>query len=153
TLLKNDDVLRERWDRAIDLAFQMSDNEQVKPGTRYDALRMVAMADWDRSRPMLEKYLAEGVHAELQMGAVSGLVDVPEPAATELLLGAVKYLPARNRDLALDGLLKSNERISQFLQALESDGVDRESLGPERWKLLQNHADPSIRRRAATLSN
>ena len=37
------------------------DNEKIKDGTRYDALRMVAMAPWNRGRPILEKYLAAGV--------------------------------------------------------------------------------------------
>lgn len=151
-ILQDDSVLQARWDRAIDLSFQMSDNEQVKRGTRYDALRMVAMADWERARPTLEKYLAEGVNAELQMGAVSGLVDVPDPAAAKLLIGALKYLPARNRELALDGLLKSKERTVLLLESLENGQVDLELLGNDRLNSLRTHQEQSIRDRASALS-
>ena len=152
-ILKDDKVLEERWDRAIDLAFKMSDDEKVKEGTRYDALRMVAMASWERARPMLEKYLAEGMKPELQMGAVSGLVDVPDPGAAKLLIDAVKYLPERNRDLALEGLMKSQARIMLLFEALESGRIRLEQLGNDRLKSLRNHEDPTIRSRAEALRN
>src|SRR5262249_50072271 len=123
-LLKDDPVLQKRWDRAIELSFKMADDEQVKSGTRYDALRMVAMASWERSGPVLEKYLAEGVDSELQMGAVSGLADASDPAAATLLIKALNSLPPRNKALALDGLLKSDERIALLLDAVEGRKVD-----------------------------
>jgi putative membrane-bound dehydrogenase-like protein len=150
-LLKDDPVLQKRWDRAIDLAFKMADDERVKTGTRYDALRMVAMAPWERSRPVLERYLAEGVNSELQMGAVSGLADVSDPAAAMLLIGALNSLPARNRELALDGLLKTDERIGLLLDAVESGRLDVRVLGKERLDSLGNHPNPAVRKRVSVL--
>jgi hypothetical protein len=102
---------------------------------------------------VLEKYLAEGVKSELQMGAVSGLVDVPEPGAAKLLIDAVKYLPDRNRGLALEGLMKSQARIVLLFEALESGRISREQLGSDRLKSLRNHDDPTIRSRAEALRN
>ena len=46
----------------------MADNEKVPDGTRYDALRIVALDDWKRAEPRLAKYLAKTANAELQQG-------------------------------------------------------------------------------------
>lgn len=150
-LLKDDPVLQKRWDRAIELAFKMADDEHVNSGTRYDALRMIAVAPWERARPILEKYLTEGANSELQMGAVSGLADVSDPAAARLLLAALSSLPGRNREIALDGLLKSDERIGLLLDAVESDRVDVGVLGKARLDALCNHPNPAVRKRASVL--
>lgn len=150
-LLENNQVLQERWERAIDLAFQMADDERVDSGTRYDALRMVALATWDRSGPMLKRYLEKGVESELQMGAVSGLVDVPDIGAAQMLIESLGHLSDHNRELAVDGLLKSPQRITLLLESLENGLIEREMLGDEHRKLLHDHEDPAIRRRFSAL--
>ena len=43
-------------------------------GTRYDALRMIALDAWEKGSERLAKYLGKDAHAELQMGAVSGSI-------------------------------------------------------------------------------
>ena len=57
----------------------MADDEKVPTGTRYDALRIVALDSWKDAEPRLTKYLAKSANAELQQGAVSGLMDVEDP--------------------------------------------------------------------------
>ena len=75
-ILQADMDLANRWQTCLSQAATMADNEQVKTGTRYDALRMIAVDNWDQRREQLTKYLAKGIDAELQMGAISGLADV-----------------------------------------------------------------------------
>jgi putative heme-binding domain-containing protein len=96
--LKDDADLLTRWRRSIDQARAMADDPKVKPGTRYDALRMIAMAGWEQGHAGLTKYLAKDVHPELQMGAVSGLSDVRDPRAADALLSAwPNYTPGTER--------------------------------------------------------
>src|SRR5690606_20564212 len=57
SLIGNDRQLRQRWLQALQQSVTMTDDEQVKPGTRYDALRMIAMRGWNDSGPQLVRYL------------------------------------------------------------------------------------------------
>jgi HEAT repeat protein len=129
----------------------MADDEKVRPGTRYDALRIVALDDWKTARPRLEKYLAKEANAELQMGAVSGLVDVENAEATALLIQALPDLTERNRTLALAGLVRGRERITVLLDAVEAGKVKPDWLAKEHRETLLKHRDDAVRTRAAKL--
>jgi putative heme-binding domain-containing protein len=152
-VLKVEGPLVARWQRSIELAAAMADDEKVPTGTRYDALRMIALGSWDLRGKQLEKYLAPGVHDELQMGAVSGLADMPAPQAAQALLSRLPHLSPRNRDLALDGLLRSEERCQALLAALEEKRLEQRYLGEAHRKRLLEHADATIRARAAEVLN
>jgi len=144
-------ALQSRWQQSLTAAVAMADNPDVKTGTRYDALRMVAMRGWNASREQLLRYLGKGVNGELQMGAVSGLADIPDPAATETLLTHLSGLAPGNRNLALDGLLRSEERMLALLAAVERGDVKIEQLGPDRVKRLREASAPQVRERASVV--
>ena len=97
------------------------------------------------------RYLAKDVHAELQMGAVSGLADVNSPQATAALLDALPGLAGRNRELALDALLRTEDRAATLLDAIEAGKVDPELLGDRRAEALTAHSSDKVRRRAAAV--
>ncbi|MEX2027660.1 MAG: hypothetical protein WEH44_10165, partial [Pirellulaceae bacterium] len=107
-LLASHEGLQKRWKQALSAAATMADDEQVKTGTRYDALRMIALDPTKESREQLTKYLGEGTDGELQMGAVSGLSDIDAQEIAPLLIGHIKHLSASNRTLAIDALLRSD---------------------------------------------
>jgi putative membrane-bound dehydrogenase-like protein len=146
-ILGNSPALKARWDRALDLAAAMADQEQVPMGTRYDALRMIALQPWDQRGAQLLRYLAGDAHSELQMGAVSGLADMPFEPAAAALIAAVPRLRGQNRDLALDALLRDEARIILLLDALESTQVKPEILGETRAEILLHHPRNDIQRR------
>lgn len=127
----------------------MADNEKVPTGTRYDALRMLPLLGWERAQASLTKYAAKGTHAELQMGSVSGAIDVPAPEATALLTGLLPHAPQQNRELALDGLLRTPERCLALLAAVEAGAITREQLGEKRIETLRQHADQKVRAAAS----
>jgi putative heme-binding domain-containing protein len=141
--------LAKRWAEALKLAHVMADAEKVPTGTRYDALRMVALDGWDAAVPRLVKYLAKSAHAELQMGAVSGLVDVEKPEVTDLLVKALPDLTAGNRKLAVAGLLRTPERSNALLDALEKGSARPEWVEKEHREKLLKHPDEAVRKRAA----
>ena len=143
TLIGNDRELRARWRHALDQAVAMSDDESIKPGTRYDALRMIAMRGWNGSGDQLVRYLKDASSAELQMGAVSGLVDVPDPPATAALLAGLPQLTERNRELALAGILRSQDRSIALLQSIRAGEIPRRLIDQDvRRRLLKSDAKP-----------
>lgn len=111
--------IAERWPRTLELSFEMADDISVKSGTRYDAIRMLALADHNRSLPHLLKFLAAGTDSELQMGAVSGLSDVRSSDSTQALIDALEHLTGRNRELAIQALARTNARKLTFLAATQ----------------------------------
>lgn len=141
--------LTERWRAALEAAAAMADDKAVPTGTRYDALRMVALRGWKAGGEQLTKYLAKGTDAELQMGAVSGLVDVDGPEATAALVGALSHLTGTNRELALKGLLRSDERATALLDAVEKGTVKKEALGEATTKALLDSKSATVKERAA----
>ncbi|HTL29307.1 MAG TPA: hypothetical protein VL282_08800, partial [Tepidisphaeraceae bacterium] len=99
-IIGDDADLKSRWQRALDLASAIADDEKVPNGTRYDALRMLGAQPWSKRGAQLSKYLAKETNAELQMGAVSALVDVKGPEATKALEESLPNLTEKNRELA-----------------------------------------------------
>jgi len=112
---------------------------------------MIATDGWAKRGAELTRYLPADANAELQMGAVSGLVDIPDPPATAVLLDALPNLKPRNRDLALDGLLRSEARMLAVLDSLSSGRLTREQLGADRQKRLLDSPLPVVRDRAAAI--
>lgn len=152
-LLRDHPTLRERWTATIVASGQMADNEKVPTGTRYDALRIIALDEWPRCRDQLKKYLAAGVHAELQMGAVSGLSDVDQPDTAPLLVQHLAGFAPRNRDLAVEALLRNESRATALLDALERKQVDITWLKDAHRQRLSQGLGNVIAERAEKLLN
>jgi hypothetical protein len=150
-ILKDDKGLQERWRKALAEAPAMADDEKVATGTRYDALRLIAMDDFAKRGERLAKYLAKGVHDELQMGAISGLADVESPKVAELLLAGVSHYSPGNRRLAIDALLRTEARTVALLDALEQGKVQPAQLNEAHVKALRTHKDATLRARAEKL--
>jgi hypothetical protein len=137
--------LAARWEQALEQSLTMADDEKVPTGTRYDALRMLGLGTWQKHGVRLAKYLGPDVHAELQMGAVSGLADMPVPEAGRALLAGLRHCTPANRKLALDALLRDPTRVALLLEAVEKKEVTREALGQERVQRLLRHDSAVLR--------
>jgi putative membrane-bound dehydrogenase-like protein len=131
-LMKDRPDLRAKWDRTILLADAMADNEKVKTGTRYDALRIIALGDWDKYGKKLIGYLQAGVDPELNMGAVSGLSDMENDAVPPALIGSLGHLDETNRKLAIEALVRTPERARRLLDAIERGAVREDLLTSEQ---------------------
>tara|TARA_R110002073_G_scaffold96276_3_gene222594 strand:- start:2181 stop:7394 length:5214 start_codon:yes stop_codon:yes gene_type:complete len=147
-LISGDGPLVARWNQMISQASEMSDDAQVRPGTRYDALRMIALAPWATHGEQLAGYLTNA-NGELQMGAVSGLSDMPAAEAGQAILAALPNLNSHNRELALDALLRTVPRVQRLLTAIGENDVNPNWLGESRVIQLHQHVNPAVRRQAA----
>lgn len=135
-LLKGHDTLAERWRSALKDAHRMADDTKVPTGTRYDALRMIALDAWAASEKRLTAYLKKDADAELQMGAVSGLSDVDRPEAATLLVDGLRDLTAANRKLAIDALLRTEPRKELLRKRLTDGSADTSWLSDTQRKAL-----------------
>jgi putative membrane-bound dehydrogenase-like protein len=150
-LVRDDAELKKRWERARELASAMADDAKVPTGTRYDALRMIPLAGFDRRGAQLAKYLAKGTHNELMMGAISGLSDIDSPKVAALLMDGLAHFSVANRKLAIDALLRTDGRTTALLDALEAGKIKRALLTPAQVKALREHRNKALRARAVKL--
>ena len=134
--LPGDAPLKQRWDRAIDLAATMADDTNVPNGTRYDALRMIPMQGWQRRGEQLRKYLAKGIDNELQQGAISGLSDIRSAETAPALLSGWEHYSEGNRNFTLDALLRDPARVPALREAVNAGRITREHLGDARAAAL-----------------
>ncbi|HAA71471.1 MAG TPA: hypothetical protein DCE55_20200, partial [Planctomycetaceae bacterium] len=135
-------AVKATWPETLQKSVRMSENPRIRTGTRYDALRMVALLDPSQAIPHLQKYLGPKTPTELQMGAVSGLVDVESPDSTQLLIGALSYLAGRNRQLALEGLLRTELRSDALAKHIKSGQL---TLTENEFLTLRNHPLATVR--------
>jgi len=137
-LLKDRPELAERWRQTFAQAALLADDENVLAGTRYDALRMIALDGWRRRGRQLTRYLAPGVNDELQAGAVSATADIDDSAAAEALVANFGNFTAYNRKQAIDGLLRTEARTAVLIEALEQGRIKPGDLkDPQREALLK----------------
>jgi hypothetical protein len=150
-ILRDDGALLKRWRRALELAATMADDEAVPNGTRYDALRMIGLEPWDRRGAQIVRYLAGGVDPELQQGAIGALGDLRSPEATRALVsGLPRYTPS-NRRLAVDALLRDDERRDALLDLLEAGRIPATELSDAQVRLLLDPARNQSHERARKL--
>jgi putative membrane-bound dehydrogenase-like protein len=150
-IIGNDAPLKARWRQSLEQAAAMAANNATPNGPRYDALRMIALEGWARRGAELTRYLAADANPELQMGAISGLVDVPDAAATDALIDSLPNLAPRNRELALDGLLRSEARMLALLDAVARGRLTADALGPARHKRMLQSPFTTVQNRAAAV--
>jgi len=112
SLIKGDSDLENRYKHALILAVNMADNAKIPSGTRYDALRMIAMLEPSNAIPHLKRYLRTETEQELQMGAISALADIRHPTALNVLKTAFDELTGTNQTLARKGI----ERLRAFFE-------------------------------------
>lgn len=149
--MKNEADLLTRWQRSLDLAAKMADDERVRKGTRYDALRIIPLAPTQLHLDQLRKYLSKGVDGELQMGAVSGLSDVDLPVVTTWFNEKIIDFNANNRRLAIEALGRNDERLSGLLDAIDGKRIDKSEISKSVIDGLLASKNPSLRSKAEAL--
>jgi putative heme-binding domain-containing protein len=135
-LLKAEPRLQKQWDRTLALAVEMAGNSAVRPGTRYDALRILGAGEWEDYGMTLVNYLKPGALHDLHMGAISGLSDVESPEVGEHLISAFSHFNDHNRRIAIGALLRTEERARSLQAAIESGIIPRDALTPEERERL-----------------
>lgn len=82
------------------------------------------------------------------MGAISGLSDVESKDVPQLLIDNLGHFNDENRGLAVDALLRTNERSERLLDALAAGKISAKFINSAQRKLLFESTDRSIRERS-----
>jgi hypothetical protein len=136
-LIRQDRDLTRRCGRMVELSSKMADDESVRSGTRYDALRILGADDFIRSGEQLKKYLKSD-DAELQMGAISGLSDMESPAAAKAIVESFADFTKENQKLAIDALFRTAPRRAMLNKAIESGQVPASTLNADQTARLNS---------------
>jgi hypothetical protein len=150
-LMDDDKEMQLRWKRTVELAAKMADDEGVPSGTRYDALRILGADRFEGGKQQFAKYIAKGAHGELQMGAVSALGDINEPAATELLLLNVPELTDPNRELAIAALIRTDERACALVDRINGGKLPPNLLTAKQLQQLTESKNAELREKVGRL--
>ena len=129
-ILQNVPQTKTRFDRAIQLAVAMGLDPNIRTGTRYDAIRMVALRPVEESLPWIQSFLKPKTDDELQMGAVSALSDIQDNRIVEPLLKSLGTLSEENRKLAIDALHRTPVRAQAYQVFRETDRQQRALQNP-----------------------
>ncbi|MCA9240907.1 MAG: c-type cytochrome, partial [Planctomycetales bacterium] len=106
------------WLALLEHAAQLANDNSVRAGTRYDALRILGAASWQRCHEVAGKFLDPAAHPDLQLGAVQAIADVDSPHAAGVLIAAVQRLDGEGRRAAVEGLLRTDERLGALAGAI-----------------------------------
>ncbi len=147
-ILKDQPDLQQRWQRTLDLSAIMTEDERINTGTRYDAMRIIALDERLSRREQLIKYLPKGTHDELQMGAISGLSDIDFPDVARLLIENVGHFNEENRGYAMGALVRFDARIEALLDALADGRVPTSFLTDAQKMALRESKNRAISERA-----
>jgi hypothetical protein len=136
-LLEDRPHLAKRWQNAIDRARAMADDSSTPAGTRYDALRMLGVLEFQQCGEKLLGYLGPQIHQELEMGAVSALGDIDSPDSTRTLISAYPKLHHHNQPIAIKALLRSPDRSKALKAAIENGLVPPGAISDEQASLTK----------------
>lgn len=104
-----------RWELALELAKKDAIDPKIPAGTRYDAIRILAMLPAEQAIEKAASFLDvtsldPAVGEELQMGAVSALSDIDDPRVVARVLAGYPSLSSGNQKLAREAMLRSESR-------------------------------------------
>ncbi len=137
-IVKTDQFLLKRWQNALQKAVQKADDSRVSNGTRYDAIQIAALDQWENCEELLKRFCAKDIDLELQQAAVRGLSYVKEEAATKYLVSQLQELSLRNQKIAVDCLTQSTAKSNLLLDQIKTKrGILKQLTSPQKKRILK----------------
>lgn len=132
---------------ALDLAGDSTGEE----ANRVSAVQLLACAQYPFVRDVLTMLLSPQTSAALQMAAVKGLGDYPEPEVPGLLIERFNGAAPEVRAEMIAALLSREERTIRFLEAAQGGAISAASVESTRRQLLLSHKAEAVRNLAAAV--
>ena len=102
--------VKSQWPSTLQHVANQVHDASIESGSRCAILRMVALLDQKQAIEELQQYLVPDTEPKLQTSAVSAVVDVDSESANLALWNALSFLRDKNRQIAIDGLNRSQAR-------------------------------------------
>ena len=116
-------------------------------------MRILGVESWKAQGATLTKYLGAGIHAEVQSGAIGAVNDMQAKEAGPALISSLKNFSDRNRNAALNALVRDDSRMTALLDAVAAGRLTASDLGEARVQKLKAAENKKIRARAEQLLN
>jgi putative membrane-bound dehydrogenase-like protein len=129
--------LRDRWNKALETASELTDDTSILVSTRYDALRILGTGTYEDQGAQLTRYLHVD-NSELQAGAACALADLRDSRSTKILINSFANLSDETRTAALDALLRIDAHVEHIAQAIADGRIATEWLSPHHLKILND---------------
>lgn len=137
--------------RQLERARRLLGDADAPDDRRRRAIELLAVADYNTSATLLVGLLAPQEPQTIQRAAVRALSGYAEPAVANLLLQNYAALTPGVRGEIVQALLARGDRIGTLLDAIEDRRIQAADIPAARRKLLVEHADSEIHRRAEAL--
>ena len=132
----SDSQRKARWQRVLMFAIGKAADEKTSTGTRYDALRLVAMLPEEQAIEGLTPFWEAGVHEELRMGAISAASDIDSPRSIPLLFASAKKESGHLRSLAIEGLLRTQAGRAALVEGVRTGRLPADALNAAQSKRM-----------------
>lgn len=137
------DLIRDARKTAVD------DTQEV--AARVAAIRTLGLSGFANVKELLTELLHLRQPQPVQAAVLETLGRFDQRQVSGLVLSAWPGLSPALRATAAETLFSQPAGVAAFLDAVESKQIGRGDVDPARLLLLQSHADPKIKARAATL--
>ncbi len=144
-------AIKTRLQAIFDSAADEAADERIDEDVRAEKIDLLKYARSERARAVLVRIATQDPLQALRVRAAGALAAaVGDEVGPALVVSFPAQTPAVRRAI-LDTLVSHPSRAQLLLDALESNQIARTEIDAARENRLLQHADPAIRRRAATL--
>lgn len=145
SLLAEDAKLGKLVARQIAVALETAADANAALDARLAAVEVLTLARFDDARPVLAGLLVPQSAGELQRSAIAALSRSKDATAAAAIIDAWEGLSPVARSEAIEALLARDDRIGQFLAAINSGQLTGVYLDPARIASLTQHREAKIR--------
>jgi len=137
-------LLHELVENAKTKAFQ----DGVSVEQRVAAVGSLGVGSYDQVKDTLAQLINPRHPQQVQLAALATFGQFDRPEVAELIIKRFATLSPRLRSEALETIFSRGPWLSQLLNALEEGAFQRSDVEPARIRMLRNHPDSEVRRRA-----
>jgi len=129
--------------------FALSQPQQTdSPEQEADAVRLTAIAKADENQAWFQSLLQPSKPIVVQEAAISGLGRDKTTTGCSFIISKWEQLTPELRDIAIDQLMQSSERMHLLLDAVTDGDIDPGTIGWRRTVHLMNNDDPDVKQHA-----
>jgi putative heme-binding domain-containing protein len=129
-------------------AREIAADSEAEPAARAEALRTLALDNYETAAPLLASALDPRQPLELQQAAASTLGRFDDDDVSALFLEKWPTLGPLVRSHVIEGLFASEDRLERLVMALEAGTFAPSDLDSTRVQQLLSHPNTAIRERA-----
>ena len=135
----------------VEWAAQTARDRSQDAEMRADAIDLLALSGAEPYIELLKRVINPQEPAPVQKAAVEALTPFEGAEVARFLLDKWSAMTPEVREVAIDALMRGNERITLLLDAIAEGRVQPSSLGWVRMKRLMRNEDPELQARGRAL--